>query len=686
MARLPQPGGDTGSWGEILNDYLEQSIAPDGTLKSNSVGNTQLQNNTVTSDKLSANTPANGQVLSYSSGDLMWVAPATVGAITSSDITDATTTGKALLTATDPAAARNTLGAGTSNLTIGTTSTTAKAGNYQPDASEVAGLATVATSGSYTDLTDKPTITAPPVTSVASKTGAVTLVKADVGLTNVDNTSDANKPVSTAVQAALDLKASDATTVKTTGTQTVAGLKTFSSSPVIPAPTTSLQAATKSYADDSRIDILNKLAPFYAAASAFRNSRPVIVAIAGASVAAQISADRWTHQFNARLQATFPKSSGTEQPIVTLASAVASAPSGTGVLTINAAVGGTTTSNYLTSTTRAQLMNLHPSVIIHADMPANDYGAKTVTPATVKANMISQLTALDALGSASYPCVHVVVGGYYPTITGAIAPIAEFRQAMREATEGRPNAIYIDTYDFFTSIGVGSGGSDPLSLLLDGLHPNANGHKVLADHVSRIFNLFPIASIAAPAEPVATIITSDNFTTDSAISGRTANAALGGSTATWAASGPVYVVSGGVLAASTTAQGAVQISLANNLDIQASATFISYSGSGIGSYIELYRKVSGACYVYGIGAAGTLRLAKSDGTLFEDYGLTPAEIANKKLTIRYYNGAISAYIDGVLQSSHQDTSVVRTSSGAGFSRNSGTLTATWDNFVLESLV
>lgn len=44
------------------------------------------------------------------------------------------------------------------------------------------------------------------VTSVASKTGAVSLVKADVGLSNVDNTSDANKPVSTAQQTALDLK------------------------------------------------------------------------------------------------------------------------------------------------------------------------------------------------------------------------------------------------------------------------------------------------------------------------------------------------------------------------------------------------------------------------------------------------------------------------------------------------
>ena len=45
-----------------------------------------------------------------------------------------------------------------------------------------------------------------PVQSVAGQTGAVTLVKGDVGLGNVDNTSDADKPVSTAQQTALDAK------------------------------------------------------------------------------------------------------------------------------------------------------------------------------------------------------------------------------------------------------------------------------------------------------------------------------------------------------------------------------------------------------------------------------------------------------------------------------------------------
>jgi hypothetical protein len=47
---------------------------------------------------------------------------------------------------------------------------------------------------------------AAPVQSVAGKTGAVTLEKADVGLGNVDNTSDLDKPISTATQTALDGK------------------------------------------------------------------------------------------------------------------------------------------------------------------------------------------------------------------------------------------------------------------------------------------------------------------------------------------------------------------------------------------------------------------------------------------------------------------------------------------------
>jgi hypothetical protein len=60
-----------------------------------------------------------------------------------------------------------------------------------------------------------------PVQSVASKTGAVTLVKGDVGLGNVDNTADADKPISSATQTALNAK--QATLVSGTNIKTING-------------------------------------------------------------------------------------------------------------------------------------------------------------------------------------------------------------------------------------------------------------------------------------------------------------------------------------------------------------------------------------------------------------------------------------------------------------------------------
>jgi phage-related tail fiber protein len=43
MARLPTPGGDKGNWGDILNDFLSQSLATDGSLKDSTVTNVASQ-------------------------------------------------------------------------------------------------------------------------------------------------------------------------------------------------------------------------------------------------------------------------------------------------------------------------------------------------------------------------------------------------------------------------------------------------------------------------------------------------------------------------------------------------------------------------------------------------------------------------------------------------------------------
>ena len=75
------------------------------------------------------------------------------------------------------------------------------------------------------------------------------VTKAQVGLGNVDNTSDSAKPISTATQTALNAKADDSAVVKLTGNQTVAGVKTFSSSPIVPTATTNTQAVNKQQMD-----------------------------------------------------------------------------------------------------------------------------------------------------------------------------------------------------------------------------------------------------------------------------------------------------------------------------------------------------------------------------------------------------------------------------------------------------
>lgn len=82
--------------------------------------------------------PAVGGWLVFGNGSLIYFGNAaftaqfsaqSAGTVTSTDITDSTAVGRSVLTAADAAAARTAIGAGTSSLTLGTTGTTALAGN-----------------------------------------------------------------------------------------------------------------------------------------------------------------------------------------------------------------------------------------------------------------------------------------------------------------------------------------------------------------------------------------------------------------------------------------------------------------------------------------------------------------------------------------------------------------------------
>lgn len=73
--------------------------------------------------------------------------------------------------------------------------------------------------------------------------GNITLAKSDVGLGNVDNTSDANKPVSTAQQAALDTKADKTNVLEKTNTTAF-------------TPTADFHPSTKKYVDDTTAGVI----------------------------------------------------------------------------------------------------------------------------------------------------------------------------------------------------------------------------------------------------------------------------------------------------------------------------------------------------------------------------------------------------------------------------------------------
>jgi len=92
MPRLPQVGGDPGNWGDILNEYLSQSLAADGTLKTDVVGAAQLKSNSVTNAALASGTIQEAKL--HADVQTKLNAPATVadGSISTAKLADGAVT------------------------------------------------------------------------------------------------------------------------------------------------------------------------------------------------------------------------------------------------------------------------------------------------------------------------------------------------------------------------------------------------------------------------------------------------------------------------------------------------------------------------------------------------------------------------------------------------------------------
>lgn len=199
MARLPIPGSDTGKWGDVLNEFLGVEHNADGTLKSSAsldkkedranrgaaAGYASLDSSTkVPAVQLGSGTADSGTFLR---GDRTWVAAPTA--------VDATSGSKGVVQLTGDlggSAASPTVPGLANKQPLNSVLTTI--GALAPQDNDILQLK----SGAWANRT------------IAQFKTDLSITKADINLSNVDNTSDADKPVSTVQQTALNAKESTA--------------------------------------------------------------------------------------------------------------------------------------------------------------------------------------------------------------------------------------------------------------------------------------------------------------------------------------------------------------------------------------------------------------------------------------------------------------------------------------------
>jgi hypothetical protein len=206
MARLPEPGKDDGVWGDILNDYLSISLRPDGLIKDGVITEAAIASD-ISQEKVSGLTSdlaskepliIPGSASQYFRGDKSWqlLDKSAVGLANVDNVGSSTLLNRANHTGTQTSSTISDFSTAADSRIASATGVSVQ--GYDANTTVLGNTATG--TGAIVRATS-PTITTP-----------LGIVKGDVGLGNVDNTSDANKPVSTAQQTALNGKTDTSTT------------------------------------------------------------------------------------------------------------------------------------------------------------------------------------------------------------------------------------------------------------------------------------------------------------------------------------------------------------------------------------------------------------------------------------------------------------------------------------------
>jgi hypothetical protein len=319
MSRLPIPGSDDGSWGTLLNDFLGVEHNNDGTLKAAvktinglSPSSGAISVGLASLSDVNASGPADSQVLSYNGTTNKWTAATVTSGGT---VPDATGGAKGIMQlagdlagvssaaaapiisngAITDAKVSNTAAIAQSKISGLTAALTAKAPLASPT---FTGVVTVPTPSNTTDATTKTYVDT--AVSGVTTADASSSVNGKVRLTNdLGGTAAAPTVVATHLAAALPLNqggtgSTSQNFVDLSTAQTVAGIKTFSASPIVPqTPTTPTQVASKGYVDTA-ISGVSSTAVTIKDEGTNITTTPVSINFAGAGVTATNSSNAVT--------------------------------------------------------------------------------------------------------------------------------------------------------------------------------------------------------------------------------------------------------------------------------------------------------------------------------------------------------------------------------------------------------